>query len=61
MSLTGYYVTRPHKLSVPINVEFFVDDLELEWNYVRPFDLIYLRIMTGSIKDWPTLFRQAYQ
>jgi hypothetical protein len=50
-----------HGFSVPINVEFFVDDLELDWNYVTSFDLIYLRMMTGSIKNWPTLFNQAYQ
>ena len=47
--------------SVPINVEFFVDDLELDWNYVTPFDLVYARYLTGSIKDWPRFFGQAYQ
>lgn len=28
---------------------------------MTPFDLIYLRMLTGSIKDWPKLFSQAYQ
>ncbi|RMJ16984.1 hypothetical protein CDV36_003334 [Fusarium kuroshium] len=43
------------------NVLFFVDDIEEEWTYTRPFDFIYLRAMTGSIRDWPKFFEQAYQ
>jgi hypothetical protein len=46
---------------VPPRVEFFVDDLELDWNFVNPFDFIYARFMTGSLKDWPKFFGQAYQ
>lgn len=42
-------------------MEFFVDDLEAEWNFVRPFDFIYARMLSGSIKDWPKLFSQAFQ
>ncbi|KAK1758892.1 S-adenosyl-L-methionine-dependent methyltransferase [Echria macrotheca] len=44
----------------PPNVEFFVDDLEADWTFSEPFDLIYLRLLTGSIKDWPRLFSQAF-
>lgn len=47
--------------SVPPNVSFFVDDVEEEWTYTSPFDFIYLRAMTGSIRSWPKLFSQAYQ
>ncbi|KAK4156297.1 Phosphoethanolamine N-methyltransferase [Chaetomidium leptoderma] len=46
---------------VPPNVEFFVDDLEAEWTFVNPFDFIYMRMMTGSIRDWPKLIGQAYR
>ncbi|KAK4234771.1 Phosphoethanolamine N-methyltransferase [Achaetomium macrosporum] len=46
---------------VPPNVEFFVDDLEDEWNFVHPFDFVYARFLTGSIRDWPKFFSQAYQ
>ncbi|KAJ4293943.1 hypothetical protein N0V88_005457 [Collariella sp. IMI 366227] len=42
------------------NVEFFVDDLEQEWTFVEKFDFIYARMMTGSIKNWPRFFEQAY-
>ncbi|KAJ4288832.1 hypothetical protein N0V88_007161 [Collariella sp. IMI 366227] len=43
------------------NVEFFIDDLEADWNFVRPFDFIYARFLTGSIKDWPRFFAQALE
>ncbi|KAK0702219.1 S-adenosyl-L-methionine-dependent methyltransferase [Lasiosphaeris hirsuta] len=41
------------------NVQFFVDDLEADWTFVNPFDFIYMRMLCGSIKDWPRLFAQA--
>jgi len=47
--------------SVPPNVEFFVDDLEEEWTYQTPFDFIYMRLLTGSILNWPKLFGQAFK
>jgi len=46
---------------VPPNVEFFVDDLEEEWTFSKPFDLIYFRMLVGCIKDWPKLTRQAFE
>ncbi|KAI8649945.1 hypothetical protein NCS56_01445800 [Fusarium sp. Ph1] len=45
---------------VPPNVSFFVDDVEEEWAYTSLFDFIYLRAMTGSIRNWPKFFTQAY-
>ncbi|KAK3905094.1 hypothetical protein C8A05DRAFT_31090 [Staphylotrichum tortipilum] len=42
------------------NVEFFIDDLEAEWNYHTKFDLIYGRLLTGSIRNWPKLIAQAF-
>jgi len=42
-------------------VEWLVDDLEEEWTYSTPFDLVYLRLMVGAIRDWPKLFRQSYK
>lgn len=47
--------------SVPPNVEFFVDDLEEDWTYQTHFDFIYMRLLTGSILNWPKLFGQAFQ
>ena len=43
-------------------MEFFVDDLEDTWTFENnPFDLVYMRMMSGSIKDWPKLIGQAYR
>lgn len=47
--------------SVPPNTEFFIDDLESDWTFVNPFDFIYVRMLTGSIRDWPKLVGQAFQ
>lgn len=46
---------------VPPNITFLVDDLEAEWTYSQPLDLIYLRFLVGSISDWDNLIRQAFQ
>ncbi|KAF4964448.1 hypothetical protein FSARC_7634 [Fusarium sarcochroum] len=59
--VTGVDLSPIQPTFVPPNVSFFVDDLEAEWAYGRPFDFIYLRAMTGSIRDWPKLFSQAFE
>ncbi|KAK4120503.1 S-adenosyl-L-methionine-dependent methyltransferase [Parathielavia appendiculata] len=60
-SVVGIDISPIQPSFVPPKVEFFVDDLELEWNYVNPFDFIYTRFMTGSLKNWPKFFDQAYK
>ncbi|KAF7556940.1 hypothetical protein G7Z17_g985 [Cylindrodendrum hubeiense] len=60
-NVTGVDLSPIQPSFVPPNVSFFVDDLEAEWTYTRPFDFIYMRAMTGSIRDWPKMFRQAYE
>jgi len=47
--------------SIPPNVEFFIDDAEDDWNYHHPFDFINIRMMSGSIRDWPRLISQSFQ
>lgn len=47
--------------SVPPNAAFFIDDLEDHWNFSEPFDFIFSRFMTGSIKDFPRYFKQCYE
>ncbi|KAL6865572.1 hypothetical protein ACO1O0_001666 [Amphichorda felina] len=49
------------EVSVPPNVQFFVDDVESEWAYVSKFDLIYTRMMTGSLGNWPQFIKEAYE
>jgi SAM-dependent methyltransferase len=47
---------------VPPNVKFYVDDAEDEWIYgaSERFDLVHIRGMGGSIKDWDRLISQSY-
>ncbi|ETN43894.1 uncharacterized protein HMPREF1541_11025 [Cyphellophora europaea CBS 101466] len=47
---------------VPPNVKFYVDDIESPWTYGpdESFDYIHQRALSGSIKDWPALFKQAF-
>lgn len=45
---------------VPPNVQFEVDDVEAEWTYHAPFDLVHVRFMAASILDWPKLVGQCY-
>jgi len=47
--------------SVPPNVEFFVDDMEADWTFSKPFDFVFMRALAGSIVDWTKLFRQAFE
>jgi len=58
--ITGVDLSPIQPEYVAPNIEFFVDDLEEEWNYTTPFDFVYLRAMSGSIRDWDKLFTQAY-
>ncbi|CCF43091.1 TAM domain methyltransferase [Colletotrichum higginsianum] len=47
---------------VPPNVQFIVDDAEVEWVYPDDtFDYVHLRNMAPSIKKWPELFAEAYR
>lgn len=45
------------------NCEFVIDNAEEEWPYApsNAFDLIHWRVLSGSIKDWPRLYSQAFK
>jgi len=60
-SIVGIDLSPIQPSFVPPNVEFFVDNLEEEWTFDTPFDFIYMRFMTGSIKDWPKWLGQVYK
>jgi hypothetical protein len=55
-----FFVVLTNCYRVPPNVHFEVDDVEDEWPPRRPFDLVHIRYMLGSIQDWPKLLRQAW-
>lgn len=38
-----------------------IDDVEAPWTFNQKFDYVHLRILTGSIKDYPALVAQVYE
>ncbi|KAK1147871.1 hypothetical protein N8T08_000385 [Aspergillus melleus] len=58
--ITGTDIS-PHQPSwVPANLTFEIDDAELDWNFSHLFDLVHIQNLNGAIRDWPRMFRQAY-
>ncbi|RFN49778.1 methyltransferase domain-containing protein [Fusarium flagelliforme] len=45
---------------VPPNLTFYIDDIEDPWTFSYKFDLIYGRMLTGSVRDWPKFIKQSY-
>lgn len=47
---------------IPENVRFVIGDFESQWTFGKDsFDLIHLRVGTGSVSSWSSLFRKAYE
>ena len=46
---------------IPPNVQFVVDDVELDWAEPKAYDFIHCRYMAASIKDWPRLVKQMFE
>ncbi|KAF4495033.1 TAM domain methyltransferase [Fusarium agapanthi] len=46
----------------PPNVKFEIDDATLRWTWDNnTFDFIHIRYLFGAIKDWSSLFKEAYR
>ncbi|KAJ3455389.1 hypothetical protein MRS44_013989 [Fusarium solani] len=45
---------------VPSNLEFQLDDANLEWTFKERFEFIYGRRMVGSITDWVEFAKKAF-
>ncbi|KAI8648522.1 hypothetical protein NCS55_01490900 [Fusarium keratoplasticum] len=45
---------------VPPNLEFQMDDVNLEWTFEERFELVHSRGMTGSITDWAEFAQGAF-
>ncbi|KJZ77674.1 hypothetical protein HIM_02851 [Hirsutella minnesotensis 3608] len=58
--VTGVDLSPIQPSFVPPNVSFYIDDIEDEWTYSYDFDLIYARMLTASISDWPKFMQQSY-
>ena len=60
--VTGIDLSPIQPAWTPPNCHFVIDDIEDDWAYPdNHFDFIHIRCLMGSIKDWPSLYRQAYQ
>ncbi|KAH7153363.1 S-adenosyl-L-methionine-dependent methyltransferase [Dactylonectria macrodidyma] len=59
--VTGVDLSPIQPSAIPPNLSFFVDDLEDEWDYSTKFDFVFVRFLTGSIRDWPKFFNQSFE
>ncbi|EEH20462.2 hypothetical protein PABG_02721 [Paracoccidioides brasiliensis Pb03] len=60
-NILGIDLSPIQPLWVPPNVRFMVDDAECAWLHPdNHFDFVHLRHLTSSIKDFPRLFKAAY-
>lgn len=60
--VTGIDLSPIQPAWTPPNCEFVIDDIEDDWAYPENhFDLIHIRCLMGSIKNWPRLYQQAYE
>ncbi|PNP79272.1 hypothetical protein FNYG_07348 [Fusarium nygamai] len=55
-------ITPTQPSFVPPNVEFQIDDAQLEWTFEpESFDFIHIRYLQGTIADWDRLYGQMYK
>ncbi|KAF5023474.1 hypothetical protein F66182_4474 [Fusarium sp. NRRL 66182] len=58
----GTDITATQPSFVPPNVEFQIDDAQMEWTFEpESFDFIHIRYMQGTIDDWDKLYGQIYK
>lgn len=60
--VVGMDVSDVFERSAPVNCNWEVDDAELEWE--RPsdyYDLVHLRDMVGSFRDWQFVYDSAFR
>ncbi|KAG9495479.1 hypothetical protein J7337_013728 [Fusarium musae] len=61
-SVIGTDITPTQPSFVPPNVEFQIDDAQLEWTFEpESFDFIHIRYLQGTIADWDRLYGQMFK
>lgn len=61
-TVTGTDLSPIQPTWVPPNVKFEIDDAQTEWTWADNwFDFVHLRCLMGSIKDWPSLYSEAFR
>jgi hypothetical protein len=59
--LPGTDLSPTQTNTAPPNIRFEVDDASSEWTYPSSsFDYVHIRGLTGCIRDWPSLYAQAF-
>lgn len=59
---TDVNVFESHHVDMaPSNVLFQIDDVEEEWTYNEPFDVIHARSLACAISDWPAFYTRAFR
>ncbi|KAI5456136.1 S-adenosyl-L-methionine-dependent methyltransferase [Mariannaea sp. PMI_226] len=57
----GTDITPSQPSWVPPNLEFQIDDAQLDWTFApESVDFIHIRWLQGCIEDWKRLVKQAY-
>lgn len=62
-TVRGVDLFPPPVTWVPPNCIFEVDDIQKEWTWKEPFDLIHLRQLLGSFtpEGWKGLYQQCFE
>ena len=61
-SVIGTDISLIQPTWVPPNSRFEVDDYNKEWTCnANFFDFVHIRWLTGTVKDWHTLYKEAYR
>ena len=61
-SVIGTDISLIQPTRVPPNLQFEVDDYNKEWTCnANFFDFVHIRWLTGTVKDWHTLYKEAYR
>lgn len=60
-SVIGVDTAAVQPSSVPPNLQFEIEDVELDWLYgEKSFDFVHARELVLAVRDWPRLIRQAF-
>lgn len=46
---------------VPPNLSFEMNDCCKPWQFGQKFDFIHIRVLTGSVADWPAFYAEAFK
>ena len=62
IQVTGTDVSPIQQTWVPPNLQFELDDANLDWTWDNnTFDFIHIRFLAGNIADWNKLYRNAFR